>query len=76
MVTPDINDAGAIAGYYDEASGASHGFLATPAPVPASPLLHASGLAGLAAMRRSAKGRRCPAAMFLLLSHLPFELGH
>lgn len=50
-----INDAGSIVGYFQNASGTTHGFLATPVPEPASLLLVGSGLAALLAWRRQAR---------------------
>jgi probable HAF family extracellular repeat protein len=45
-----INDHGVIVGYYTDSNGVTHGFVATPEPLPAA--LLAAGLLALTALRR------------------------
>jgi hypothetical protein len=53
-VIDGINDAGTIVGWYQDAQG-THGFEATPTPIPGAVFLCGPGLLGLAAIRRRFK---------------------
>ena len=48
----DINNSNDIIGFFTDAAGDPHGFLATPTPEPATLLLLASGLIGLVGFRK------------------------
>jgi probable HAF family extracellular repeat protein len=57
-----INDLGEIVGYYQDASGAYHGFLADPVPEPSTLLLLAIGTLSLITVHRlraNGNGTRC-----------------
>jgi len=51
-----ISNSGEIAGFYTDANGLAHSFIATPVPIPGAIWLLGSGLLGLAGWRRFRKG--------------------